>query len=59
VGYKETLLEGLEILHVDPFSFKNISGVPGNLIGGIRDFARGPSFIQKHFRGTGEPHWRA
>jgi hypothetical protein len=49
VGYKETLLEGLETLHVDPLSFKNISGVLGNLIGGLRDFAHGsPLFIEKH-----------
>ncbi len=38
MGYKETLLEGLETLHVDPLSFKNISGVLG---GGLRDFAHG------------------
>jgi hypothetical protein len=41
VGYKETLLEGLETLHLDPLSFKDISEVLGNLIGGLRDFAHG------------------
>jgi hypothetical protein len=49
VGYKESLLEGYETLHLDPPSFKkHFRGTGGTSLEGLEILHMGLLFIERH-----------